>query len=144
MIILDSRGEPFSAGDTDNTVNGTKLELDDTTGAFRVTAKGGSSSINTENGLLRIGDDGSGQNTFLLIQDDEQKTTLNAEAELNLTSAGNILLGLLSGARVRIDHDNSRISFWADKITLDGVPTSDPRAGGQIWSDDGTLKMSAG
>lgn len=144
MIILDSKGENFAAGDTENSSNSTRLILDDGSGAFGITAKTGNSSINIENGQLRIGDDGSGQNTFLIIDDGEQKTTINADIELNLTSAENILLGIAIGARMVINNQDSRISFQADEVNVGDLPTSNPNKGGQIWNDSGTMKISAG
>ncbi len=35
-------------------------------------------------------------------------------------------------------------NFGGSVFILDGIPTSDPSAAGQLWNDSGTLKVSAG
>ena len=68
------------------------------------------------------------------------------------TDANNIITGTLSNdrlnANVSITNNNETISgnkeWTSDTLKMTNLPTSDPAVAGQLWNDNGTVKVSAG
>ena len=73
-------------------------------------------------------------------------TVLQGEADVILGSSGGtgtISLTTHSSVPFKIENDDS-ISMSPAKIVMTNLPTSDPGTTGQLWNDNGTLKISAG
>ncbi len=43
-----------------------------------------------------------------------------------------------------ISRFRNKVYFETDTINMSNLPTSDPGVAGQLWSDSGTVKVSAG
>ena len=66
----------------------------------------------------------------------------SAAGELEISASATVSISTASG--ITLDADGQAISIGGANINVTGIPTSDPVVAGQLWSDGGTLKVSAG
>ena len=61
-------------------------------------------------------------------------------------NSGLVLSGGSEDNEVDVDIANgaNSVTTIAGKVNIANIPTSDPSVAGEIWSDSGTLKISAG
>lgn len=118
----------------------------------RLLSIGGSSLWDTEIEVLNDFKIHTGDDIDLIAEDDveisaEENVNINSVDSMSLESEDNIYL--TAEGKIDLESEeyielNSEVRMVGDVVMIENLPSTDPVNAGQLWNDNGTLKVSAG